>query len=106
MGDPPKGNEALVVSLLISIINARARKQVVALVFVGECRGNAGIGRAKGTASVAQLREIDIRLITVSCGVVACVIERNVDIARDRVHREPLVKAVHIGNLIGYCDAW
>jgi hypothetical protein len=26
MGDPPKGNEALVVSLLISIINARARK--------------------------------------------------------------------------------
>ena len=81
MGDAIKGNQTLVISLLIKIVNAWAWEQSAAVVLVGERVGHAGVGRAEGLAAIAGLAKEYVRLKAPPGAVIASVVERHIDIA-------------------------
>src|SRR2546426_5354265 len=95
MGDATKGNQTLVISLLVEVIDTWAGEQSAAVVLVGQRVGHAGVGRAEGLAAIAGLAEEYVRLKALPGGVIASVVKRHIDIAGDRVHGKPVIEAVH-----------
>src|SRR5438128_9532878 len=95
MGDTAKGNQTLVISLLVEVIDAGAGEQSAAVVLVGERVGHAGVGRAEGLAAIAGLAKEYVRLKALPGAVIASVVERHIDIARYTDHGQPVIEAVH-----------
>src|SRR5712692_11888650 len=83
MGHATEGNQTLVISLLVEVIDAWAGEQSAAVVLVGECVRHAGVGRAEGLAAIAGLAEENVRLKALPGSVIACVVERHIDITGD-----------------------
>src|SRR5260370_27872354 len=96
MRDAAEGDESFVVPLLVAIINARTRKDSVAVMLVRANVRHAHIRREKGPASVGRAREVNVGLITKTGRVVPRIVKGQRHIARYRINRKPMVEAVNM----------
>src|SRR5258708_1084511 len=95
MGHPVEGNQPLIVSVLVAVINSRTREQAVAIVLVRTGRGDAHIGRQKGGAAICRLCKEHVRLEARASRIVARVVERKIDVSGYWIDGKPLVEPVH-----------
>src|SRR5882672_6812440 len=104
MRDASARGQAFVIALLIAVVNCGAWKHAVAIVLVGADGAYAHIGRAERHAAINRLSKKSVGHEAGARGVVAGVVEGEIDVARDRIDGKPVIEAVHeLGEeLIGY----
>src|SRR5260370_39077746 len=88
-------NESFVVSLLVAIIDAGTRKDTVAVMLVRADVRHAYIRREKRAASVGRTREVHVGLVAEAGLVIPRIVKGQRHIARYRIDRKPMVKAVN-----------
>src|SRR6478672_4187537 len=84
MSDAAVRDDAGVVALLVAVVDGRAGEDAVAVVLVGADVGGADVRRERG-AAIRGAREVDVGFVARAGGVVARVVERNVDDAVGRI---------------------
>src|SRR5260370_16531015 len=89
------GDETFIVTLLIPVIYAVARKQTVAVVLVGTDGGHPCVRRAPSNSSVLRLREISVSLEALARGVIPGVVERCIHVASYGIDGKPMIKTVN-----------
>src|SRR5207244_6286098 len=91
VGDAAIGGQPFVIALLVAVVDAGAGKEAVAVVLVGADVADPGTGAERGAVTAHQ---VDVGHVPRAGGVVARVVEGDVDLSGDRVGREPVVEAI------------
>src|SRR5207244_13644085 len=106
MSNTAIGDETFIVTLLIPVVYAVARKHAVAVVLVGTGGGHPCVRRAPSNSSVLRLREISVGLEALAGRVIPGVVERYIHVTSDGIDGEPMIKTVNrkselVGNGFG-----
>src|SRR5438477_2796551 len=87
------GSHSGVIALLVAIIDAAAREDTVAVVFVRGGIADADV-RREARSTVLGSRQIEVRAVAGAGRIVARIVESDDDFSRDRVYGEPLIEPV------------
>src|SRR6266404_9359667 len=98
-----EGDQAFVVALLVAVIDPGAWEETIAIVLIGTDGSHSRVRSAECLTTILRLSEINIGHVTLAGSVIACVIERKIDITGDWIQGDPVIEAIDfICELVGH----